>query len=86
MANSKDTIKPESSITSLLSDYRKVFNLLIAQGCTSTFKLRSDWIYWVYSQTYVLCLKLFEKFMTVLRVKKVDETGLERIKVTLDIL
>jgi len=37
MANSKDSIKPESSITSLLSDFRKIFTLLVAQGCTSTF-------------------------------------------------
>ena len=88
MANNKDAIKPESSITSLLSDYRKIFSLLSSspankQLSQSNFQLRSDWIYWVYSQTYVLCLKLFERFLRFLRVKRVDETGLERLKVTL---
>jgi len=34
----------------------------------------------------VLCLKLFEKCIRFLRINKVDETGLERIKVTLEIL
>jgi len=91
MANSKDAIKPESSITSLLSDYRKIFNLLSnytssKQISQSNFQLRSDWIYWVYSQTYVLCLKLYEKFIRFLRVKRVDETGLERLKVTLQVI
>ena len=45
--------------------------------------LRSDWIYWVYNQTYLLCLKLFERFIRYLRKKEIDETGIYRLEVTL---
>ena len=82
----KETIKAESSISSLLSDYGKIFGLLTASSGSTSFQLRSDWVYWIYSQTYVLCLRLFEKQIRYIRDKKIDETGLERLKVTLEIL
>ena len=83
----KETIKAESSITSLLSDYRRIFGLLTTTSAGGTsFQLRSDFVYWIYSQTYVLCLRLFEKQVRYIREKKIDETGLERLKVSLEIL
>jgi len=85
--SNKETIKAESSITSLLSDYRRIFGLLTTASAGGTsFQLRSDFVYWIYSQTYVLCLRLFEKQVRYIREKKIDETGLERLKVSLEIL
>lgn len=87
MTQNKESIKPESSITSLLSDYKKIFTLLQNRDAsklnTINASLRSDWIYWVYNQTYLLCLKLFERFIRYLRKKEIDETGLYRLEVTL---
>lgn len=34
----------------------------------------------------MLCLRLFEKQVRYIREKKIDETGLERLKVSLEIL
>ena len=86
MTQNKEAIKPESSITSLLSDYKKIFSLLSQTSgnkMNQNTSLRSDWIYWVYNQTYLLCLKLFERFIRYLRKKEIDETGIYRLEVTL---
>lgn len=70
MSGSKDSIKPENSITSLIQDLRKIHNLLHSD---SKFSLRSDWVYWMFSQTHVLSLKLFAKFIRFLPEKLTDD-------------
>ena len=91
LGSKQDAIKPEPAITSLLSDYRRIFNLLSAQSENSTFSLRVDWVYWIFSQTHLLCLRLFERFLRFVRNKgsrndEIDESGIEKMRVSLELI
>ena len=47
---------------------------------TLVYRLCPAQLYWLQSQTYLLCLVLFRRFLRYLRVKRIDQTGLFRLR------
>ena len=83
----KESIKAEPLIQGLVSDLNNIFSTLLKPHLEKTAKSKLKMcpyqIYWVMTQTYCLCLELFARFLKFLRVKKIDESGLHRLKQSL---
>ena len=92
-ARHKETIKAEVSIQSLMQDYSRIFKMLAdnssgaQKGALSlVYRLCPKQLYWLQSQTYLLCLVLFRRFLRYLRVKRIDQTGMYRLRHSLHLL
>ena len=73
------SVRAEPCITLLLEHLARIFNMLqegntgaLGQATTLVCKLPPAELYYLQSQTYLLCLVLFRRFLRYLRVKRID--------------